>query len=237
MDFISILAGLVGAGASFILLLYLTRRLFRKILNIEQRYLIEFLALLFSISLLFAIVSPQVQLHHLFYFIFAIFIISVGVILVGTRKILEEYLTGLFITRVMDLHVGDYVEFNKMRGYITALEDTYVVLRDPRREYVYIPYTYFLRIPFRRIKAPEGHEVRVRLFIPHGQDVRKVRDIVGQVARDFGLEKFNLDVEKIGVRGVVLVVRGVLKDPRQEDELKYAILDRIYAEISHQSIR
>ncbi|AFA38772.1 Small-conductance mechanosensitive channel [Pyrobaculum oguniense TE7] len=237
MDYISILAGVVGAVASFVLLIYLTRRIFRKILNIEQRYLIEFLALLFSISLLFAIVSPQVQLHYLFYFIFALFILSVGVILVGTRKILEEYLTGLFITRVMDLHVGDYVEFNKMKGYITALEDTYVVLRDPRREYVYIPYTYFLRTPFRRIKAPEGHEVRVRLFIPHRQDLRKVRDIVGQVAEDYGLEKFNLDVEKIGVKGVVLVVRGVLKDPRQEDELKYAILDRIYAEIAHQSIR
>jgi hypothetical protein len=30
------------------------------------------------------------------------------------------------------------------------------------------------------------------------------------------------------VRGIVVVVRGMLKDPRQEDEVKYAVLDRVY---------
>jgi small-conductance mechanosensitive channel len=136
---------------------------------------------------------------------------------------------------VLDLHVGDYIEFNNMRGYITALEDTYIVLRDPRREYVYIPYTTLLRSPFRRVKTPEGHEVRIRLFVPRGQELKKVREAVEQVAKEYGLERLSVDVEKIGVRGVVVVVRGMLKDPRQEDEVKYAVLDRVYA--TFQSIR
>lgn len=52
------------------------------------------------------------------------------------------------------------------------------------------------------------------------------------MASAFGLEKLSVDVEKIGLKGVVVVARGVLKDPRREDELKYAILDRVYAEFS-----
>ena len=232
MDLFAVVAGVVGAVVSFSLVYYLIRRFFFRVMHREQVYILELVALLFSVSLFFAIVSPQAQLHHLFYLVFAIFIVSVGIMLLGTWRILSEYLTGLFITRVLDLHVGDYLEFGNMRGYVTALEDAFIVIRDPRREYVYIPYTSLLRIPFRRVKAPEGHEVRIRLFVPHGQDLRRVKELVGQVAKDYGLERLSVDVEKIGMRGVVVVVRGVLKDPRQEDELRYALLDRVYAEIS-----
>jgi len=51
---------------------------------------------------------------------------------------------------------------------------------------------------------------------------------VEHVAKEYGLEKLSVDVEKIGVKGIVVVVRGMLKDPRQEDEVKYAVLDRVY---------
>jgi len=230
MDFTSVILGGVAAVIVFLLAMYSMKRFFSKALTREQMYLVEFLALLFSISLFLAIASPATQMHNLFFLVLAAFVIAMGVLVLGTWRVLEQYLTGLFVTRVLDLHVGDYVELDDMRGYITTLEDTYVVLRDPRREYVYIPYTVLLRRPFRRIKAPEGHEVRIRLFVPSWQELRRVKEVVGQVAKEYGLEKLSVDVEKIGVRGVVVVVRGVLKDPRQEDELKYAVLDRVYAE-------
>ncbi|WP_245521944.1 mechanosensitive ion channel domain-containing protein [Pyrobaculum neutrophilum] len=191
----------------------------------------EVLASLFSFSLFLAIVSPVAQLHFLFYLVFAVFVIAMGVLALGTRRILEQFLTGLFVARVVDLHVGDYIELGDMRGYVTALEDAYIVLKDPRREYIYIPYTVLLQSPFRRVRSPEGHEVRIRLFIPHGRDLRRIREVVSETARDFGLDKLSVDVERIGIRGVLLAVRGLLRDPRQEDELRYAILDRVYAEL------
>ncbi|ABL88059.1 potassium transport membrane protein, conjectural [Pyrobaculum islandicum DSM 4184] len=216
---------------SFFLLLYSIRRLFLKVISSEQFYLVKFLIVLFSISLFLAIVSPMTQLHYLFYLVLVVFIVAMGVLTLGTRRILEQYLTGLFIAKVLDLHIGDYIELDNIRGYITALEDVYIVLRDPRREYVYIPYTVLLQTPFRRVKAPEGHEVRIRLFIPRRQELKRVRELVNEVAKEYGLERLSVDVEKIGVKGIVLVVRGLLRDPRQEDELKYAILDRVYTEL------
>jgi small-conductance mechanosensitive channel len=228
MDFGSVIFGGVVAAVVFFLAMYSVKKFFSKILTREERYLVEFLVLLFSISLFLAVASPATQLHYLFFLVLAVFVIVMGVLLLGTWRVLEQYLTGLFVTKVLDLHVGDYIEFNNMRGYITALEDTYIVLRDPRREYVYIPYTTLLRSPFRRIKTPEGHEVRIRLFVPRGQELKKVREAVGHVAKEYGLERLSVNVEKIGMKGVVVVVRGMLKDPRQEDEVKYAILDRVY---------
>lgn len=235
MDFGAVIFGGVVAVVAFFLAMYSVKKFFSKILTREERYLVEFLVLLFSISLFLAVASPATQLHYLFFLVLAVFVIAMGILLLGTWRVLEQYLTGLFVTKVLDLHVGDYIEFNNMRGYITALEDTYIVLRDPRREYVYIPYTTLLRRPFRRVKTPEGHEVRIKLFVPRGHELKKVREAVEQVAKEYGLERLSVDVEKIGVKGVVVVVRGMLKDPRQEDEVKYAVLDRVYA--TFQSIR
>jgi len=229
MDLGFILIGIAVGVVVFLLLDYFVKRIFSRVLDSEQLLLLRLLAALFSLSLIFAIVSPVAQIHHLFYLLLVILVFSLGSFILGTRRILEQYLTGLFVARVLDLHVGDYIELGDLRGYITALEDAYLVVRDPRREYVYIPYTVLLQNPFRRIKSPEGHEVRIRLFVPSGQDVKRIRSLIEEVAREFGVERLSVDVEKIGARGVTLVVRGVLRDPRQEDELKYAVLDKVYA--------
>jgi len=219
----------IAAGVFVVFLIdYFLKRVFSKVLNSEQLLPLRLLAALFSLSLVFAIVTSVAQIHHLFYLLLVILVVSLGSFILGIRRILEQYLTGLFVARVLDLHVGDYIELGDLRGYITALEDTYLVVRDPRREYIYIPYTVLLQSPFRRIKAPEGHEVRIRLFVPPGQDMKKIRSLIEEVAREFGVEMLNVDVEKIGARGVTLVVRGVLRDPRQVDELKYAVLDKVY---------
>ncbi|MEM1597907.1 MAG: mechanosensitive ion channel [Pyrobaculum sp.] len=232
MDILVLVLGVVVTILTIFILIFFIKRFFEKVLNREQVLLIRFLLILFGLSLFLAIVSPAAQMHYLFYLLLALFVTAMGVLVLGTRRMLEQYLTGLFVTRVLDLHVGDYIELGQMRGYVTALEEAFVVIKDPRREYVYIPYTILLQMPFRRVKSPEGHEVRIRLFVPFTHDVKKVRAVVGEVAKEYGLEKMSVDVEKIGARGVVFVVRGVLKDPRQEDELRYSILDRVYAELT-----
>ncbi|MEZ0320009.1 MAG: mechanosensitive ion channel family protein [Pyrobaculum sp.] len=232
MDVLMTIEAVVVTISTISILAFFIKRFFEKVLNKEQVLLVRLLLILFGLSLFLAVVSPVVQMHYLFYLLLVLFVTAMGVLVLGTRRILEQYLTGLFVTKVLDLHVGDYIEVGQMRGYITALEEAFVVIKDPRREYVYIPYTTLLQTPFRRVKSPEGHEVRIKLFVPFTLDVKKVRGMVEEVAKEYGLEKMSVDVEKIGARGAVFVVRGVLKDPRQEDELKYSILDRVYAELA-----
>lgn len=232
MDIYAILIGAVAAATAFLLIFLFVGRFYGKMLQRYQKFLVELLVALFSFSLFLAIVSPQAQVHYLFFLMLVLFVVAIGVLVLGTRRVLEEYLTGLFVARVYNFHVGDYIEIGSIRGYITSLGDTYVVVRDPQREYVYIPYTIFLQKPFRQVRAPEGHEVRIKLYVPEQGSVSAVMDIVKNVANEFGLERTRVDVEKIGSRGVLLVVRGLLRDPRQEDELRYAIMDRVYSTFS-----
>jgi hypothetical protein len=59
----------------------------------------------------------------------------------------------------------------------------------------------------------------------------KIREEASRIARSLGVESVKVDVESVRQDGVLLVVRGIIRDPRREDEIRYAILDHIYSTI------
>jgi len=67
VDFTSVVLGGVAAVMVFLMAMYSVKRFFSKALTKKQIYLIEVLALLFSISLFLAIASPATQMHNLFF--------------------------------------------------------------------------------------------------------------------------------------------------------------------------
>jgi small-conductance mechanosensitive channel len=159
-------------------------------------------------------------------------IIGSSALLVGFRHVIEEYFTGLVLVKTHNLRVGDYVELENAGGYIVALGDTALVVRNPHRDLVYIPYTRLARSHFKRLKAGEGHEIKVHVHAPHGPGLAKVREEASRIAGSLGVENVRVDVESIGEDGVLLAVRGVIRDPRREEEVRYAILDHIYSAIN-----
>jgi small-conductance mechanosensitive channel len=127
------------------------------------------------------------------------------------------------------LRVGDYVEFENTRGYIATLGYTALVVRSPHRDLVYIPYTMLARSHFKRFKADEGHEIRVHVHAPHDPNLAKIREEASRIACSLGVENTRVNVEHIGEDGVLLTIRGVIRDPRREEEVRYTILNHIYS--------
>jgi hypothetical protein len=77
----------------------------------------------------------------------------------------------------------------------------------------------------------EGHEIRVHVLVPPGLSLLKIREEASRIASSLGVESVKVDVESVRQDGVLLVVRGIIRDPRKEDEIRYAILDHIYSTI------
>jgi hypothetical protein len=71
--------------------------------------------------------------------------------------------------------------------------------------------------------------------MPYKIDVNKLRAELGSVASEYGVENFRIDVDHIGYRGVVLAARGILRDPRREEEVRYALLDKAYSLLASKS--
>lgn len=223
----------VVAAFVAITLYWAAHRLISRVLGgfIDRRLLLvlEFLFMLLAISIFLAVVSHIYGFPLIFVLSLSIFLVGALALLLGARHVLEEYFTGLIAIRAFDLKVGDYVEFDHIKGHIVAIEDTAIVIRDSQRDLVYIPYTKLVHSTFKRFRVEEGHEVRVHILIPHGVGLKKVKEEILKLAETLGLENVRVDIGSMRSDGVVLAIRGIIRDPRREEEIKYAILDHIYS--------
>ena len=226
----------IAAGiASALLYVFSSLLLFKNIIRILGREFLVILRIsiaLLSISLFLAVTAFIHGAHEIFVLIFSLFVISFLVVIVGARHVLEEYMTGIFASKTFDLRVGDYIEIGDIRGYIAALDDTNVIIRDSRRGLVYVPYTMFAHTPFKRAKVDEEYEVRVEASIDHYVDLDTIRRELSEIAREAGLAGARLDIESIGQSGVTIAIRGTIRDPRREDEVRHVILNRLYSLLS-----
>lgn len=230
-EYLQLLAAVAAALSIYSVGRWAMYRLFGRILQRELLTVLEFAMALLALTVFTAASPPALGLHNMYYLLLALFLVTTSVLVLGARHLLEEFLTGTFALRAFNLHVGDYIEVEHVKGYITQVEEAYIVVRDPKKELIHIPYTYLIHRPFRKIRAEEGHEVRIPLFLPYGHDLRRVRDVIQSVAVEYGLENLRVDVDSVEPRGAVLVVRGIMRDPRREDEARYAILDKVYSEV------
>lgn len=227
----SYLAYVVAALLAIILYLVSNTVLFRHIMRILEREILivaRIATALLSISLFLAVIASLHGVHEIFVLVFSLFLISFLAVIIGARHVLEEYMTGLIASKTYDLRPGDYIEVRDIRGYIAALDEASIVVRDSRRGLVYIPYTLLVHMPFKRVKSEEMCEVRITFTVPINTDLESVKSGVEKIASELGVESPRVDIDEIGLHSMRLVLRGYIRDPRREEEVRLAIMDRLY---------
>lgn len=216
-----------AAAASMIFYVISQSVIFRylvKILAKEALTVFRLALILFSVSFFLALTSPVLGAHDIFILVFALFLLSFLSVLLGARHLLEEFFTGVFASRAYDLKVGEYVEIEGVRGYIVALDEASIVVKDPRRGLVYVPYTKIVRSPFSRIPLEEGHRMRVEISVPRSADLEGLgREILSRAA-ELGVEEPEIHIDSVEPSAVKISFQGIVKDPRREDEVRREIL-------------
>ncbi|CCC82228.1 mechanosensitive ion channel domain-containing protein [Thermoproteus tenax] len=223
-----VVAALAIAIASYVAVKIGLSRLADK-LGIELPAFFTGVSALSAFTIFLSITSIVFNLLPLFTLTIVILVFILVGFLIAVRHVLEEYFAGTLSSKIYGIHVGDYIRLGRVAGYITAMKPTSLVVRDMRRNLVYIPYTKLLHEVFRVVKIEEGYELRVYIYVPHGTDISKLRDELATVAAEYGIEGFRIDLEHIGFRGAVLAARGILRDPRREEEARFALLDKAYS--------
>ena len=191
--------------------------------------LIETVSGLMSLSLAFAILAvSNAGFIAPFLLSFALLLIFTLMTILSVRSILEEYLIGKVLQSGGPMYrIGDHLEVDGVRGYITRIDTLGIHIRDTRRGIVFVPFTRLVNNVVRRFSTERGYEIHVRFSTRLSPHVERIRREVEKYMEHLGLEDPSVEIDHVEIDRVDLVARGALRDIRQAPEVRYAILERV----------
>lgn len=229
LDLVYVIFLLVGVTILYILIHRYVIGVLRRRVRRAIMFIFDFILILFIVSIVIGGVASLYGFREVFAIVFGLFIIGILIVLIGSRHVLEEYMSGVFATEIHDLRIGDYIEIDHFRGHIVALNETSIVIRDSHRDLVYIPYTKILHTPFKRFRVEEGHEIIIPVIIPYTTDLKDLREEIKKRSQELGVENVRVSIESFGERNIRMIIRGIIRDLRREEDIRYALLDEIYS--------
>ena len=118
--------------------------------------------------------------------------LAIGLALQGT---LNNTFSGLILSFLPELQIGDWVETNGYAGTVTEINLRNIVVKQSDNNYVVIPNSKIIEEPFKNFSRTP----RSRVFVPCGvgyeSDLEMVRDLTMEVIKDHFPQRGNEEVE------------------------------------------
>ena len=107
--------------------------------------------------------------------------LAIGLALQGT---LSNTFSGLLLSFLPKIRIGDFVEAGDHKGYVTEISLRNITIRQTDNEYVIIPNSIFVDNPFTNYSLSERSRVDVSCGVGYEDDLQKVEDIVTKIISD-----------------------------------------------------
>ncbi len=107
--------------------------------------------------------------------------LAIGLALQGT---LSNTFSGLMLSFLPKVRIGDYIEAGDSKGYVTEISLRNITIRQTDNEYVIIPNSIFIDNPFTNYSWSERSRVDVSCGVGYEDDLQQVEDIVLKVISD-----------------------------------------------------
>ena len=104
--------------------------------------------------------------------------LAIGLALQGT---LSNTFSGLLLSFLPKIRIGDFVEAGDHKGYVTEISLRNITIRQTDNEYVVIPNSIFVDNPFTNYSLSERSRVDVSCGVGYEDNLQKVEDIVLKV--------------------------------------------------------
>ncbi len=104
--------------------------------------------------------------------------LAIGLALQGT---LSNTVSGLVLSFIPNIRIGDYVETNDKSGFVTEISLRNIVIRQPNNEYVIMPNSKFVDEPFTNYTLTERSRISVSCGVGYESDLQMVEDITTEI--------------------------------------------------------
>lgn len=101
--------------------------------------------------------------------------LAIGLALQGT---LSNTFSGLLLSFLPKIRIGDFVEAGDHKGYVTEISLRNITIRQTDNEYVIIPNSIFVDNPFTNYSLSERSRVDVSCGVGYESDLQQVEEIV-----------------------------------------------------------
>lgn len=222
---------LVAAVAIYFVLDYAFDKLVRAFVKLSRKGDVENAKFIFRMMLVVTILSAIAYVYQQYLIVGTLLVVFAVILILGTRPIIEEYFTGKITRLIKDysLDVGDHVEVMGIKGYIIKQSSIGLIIRSSRNELIYVPYTLILKNVIRKVPPTEGIEIRIPFKVPKNELlIEDLRKDLTDYMEELGIEDPHVDVAAIEDRFVELMARGIYKDLRTIDDVKYSILNKAF---------
>lgn len=118
--------------------------------------------------------------------------LAIGLALQGT---LNNTFSGLILSFLPELQIGDWVETNGYAGTVTEINLRNIVVKQSDNNYVVIPNSKIIEEPFKNFSRTPRSRIFVTCGIGYESDLEMVRDLTLEVIKDHFPQRGNEEVE------------------------------------------
>ncbi|TBW26631.1 mechanosensitive ion channel family protein [Gramella sp. KN1008] len=118
--------------------------------------------------------------------------LAIGLALQGT---LNNTFSGLILSFLPELQIGDWVETNGYAGTVTEINLRNIVVKQSDNNYVVIPNSKIIEEPFKNFSRTPRSRIFVNCGVGYESDLEMVRDLTLEVIKDHFPQRGNEEVE------------------------------------------
>ncbi|MCM8570518.1 mechanosensitive ion channel family protein [Gramella jeungdoensis] len=118
--------------------------------------------------------------------------LAIGLALQGT---LNNTFSGLILSFLPELQIGDWVETNGYAGTVTEINLRNIVIKQSDNNYVVIPNSKIIEEPFKNFSRTPRSRIFVNCGVGYESDLEMVRDLTLEVIQDHFPQRGNEEVE------------------------------------------
>ncbi len=164
------------------------------------------------------------------------------VIGLALQATLSHSVSGVMLSFLSRIRIGDYVDTNGFQGFITEINLRNIVIRRPDNNYIIIPNSKIADEPFINFSITERSRIDLECGIGYESSLQKVEELVREVIRDQFPQEEGEGVEffytEFGDSSINFVVRFWInfKKRSQELEAKHRAVKAIKAAFNENNI-
>lgn len=118
--------------------------------------------------------------------------LAIGLALQGT---LNNTFSGLILSFLPELQIGDWVETNGYAGTVTEINLRNIVIKQSDNNYVIIPNSKIIEEPFKNFSRTPRSRIFVNCGVGYESDLEMVRDLTLEVIKDHFPQRGNEEIE------------------------------------------